>query len=244
MSDNRTATAALVLDTPGSYRIEREELAKIPVPAPMGEFHKPVQHIDLVQAIEDELTDRSIRIVSREFGVARKGLHFFGAMVLEYGVEDTHQIALGMRSTNDMTLAIQLVVGAQVFVCSNLVFSGQTIALHRKHTTGLDLASEVDQGIDRFFRQTDQFGASLQALKQAVLTADEAKCMMFDSVMDKVIPASKMPDVAKRYFEPPHAEYGADSRWTLHNAYTDVLKEASPAARHASTVKLGAMFQL
>ena len=68
----------------------------------------------------------------------RKGHWLFGVLDLaaeggEYG------FAIGLRTGNDRSLALQLICGVRVFVCSNMAFSGDFLALKRKHTAGLSL---------------------------------------------------------------------------------------------------------
>jgi hypothetical protein len=51
-----------------------------------------------------------------------------------------YAMALGIRGSNDRSMAIQATAGARVLVCDNLAFSGDsgTIVLRKKHTPRLD----------------------------------------------------------------------------------------------------------
>ena len=64
--------------------------------------------------------------------------------------------AIGIRTSNDKSLALQLAIGYRVFVCDNMSFAGDLIALRRKHTGNLDLHKEFAEGIGRYVdpRQT------------------------------------------------------------------------------------------
>src|SRR5216683_1154408 len=63
--------------------------------------------------------------------------------------------AMGIRTSNNKTMSIQICAGLSVFVCDNLVFRGDLIALNRKHTAGLHLRTELNHAILRF---QDHFG--------------------------------------------------------------------------------------
>ena len=53
---------------------------------------------------------------------------------LAYADTEDGTAALGLRTSNNKTMSIQLCAGLSVFVCDNLVFRGDLIALNRKHT--------------------------------------------------------------------------------------------------------------
>lgn len=83
-------------------------------------------------------------------------------------------------------MAIQICAGLAVFVCDNLAFRGDMIALKRKHTSGLHLAGELSGAVLRF---QDHFGtltAEIETLKNRELSDKEAKgrCCQFQRGRD------------------------------------------------------------
>src|SRR5262245_46319167 len=117
--------------------VTRSELAAIPVP-PATASWKPIAHGELVQAIERQLLVRGIRIEKEQYAIQRQGARLFA--VLDLAIESVAgaTAAIGIRTSNDRSMALEVAVGAKVFVCDNLAFSGDLIALRRKHTSHFD----------------------------------------------------------------------------------------------------------
>src|SRR5262249_36302092 len=135
-----------------SDAVTREQL-KFIGPPPATNTWRPIGHYDLVQAIDRQLAVREMRIVREQFAVQREGLRLFGVLELAIdGVTPAGQyyFAMGIRTANDRSEALSIVVGAMVFVCDNLALSGDVIAIRRKHTAGFDLNADISRAIDRY----------------------------------------------------------------------------------------------
>src|SRR5438128_11961008 len=129
--------------------VTRDQLRLVPVPEPTQTF-KPIPHIELVDMLELVLQQNQIRIEEERFAIRRDGSVLFGVFQLAYGVTPDGRAALGLRTANNKTMSIQLCAGLAVFVCDNLAFSGDMIALRRKHTSGLNLRVELAGAVLRF----------------------------------------------------------------------------------------------
>src|SRR3989442_2776261 len=116
-----------------STLVSREHLMTIP-PPPATSTWRPIAHGDLVSAIDRQLLVRGITIRKETFAIQRSGARLFA--VLDLSIETTGEFcaAMGIRTANDRSMALEIAVGVKVFVCDNLAFSGDLIALRRKHT--------------------------------------------------------------------------------------------------------------
>ncbi len=223
--------------------ITRSDLKEIAPPAATATW-KPIAHYDLVQALDRQLAVRDIQIVKEEFAVAHDGLRLFGVLELTVpgangGSGTDYGFAMGIRTANDRSFATQLVAGARVFVCSNLAFSGDLIAMNRKHTTKFDLNADLSRAVDLFQHHLATFGGKFDGLKERHLTEVEAKALIYDAFGKDILPIRLFPSV--------RANYGAlDVRnaWGLHNAMTTAIKQLSPAAAFQATTRLGQFFGL
>ena len=63
-------------------KLSREQLALVPTPL-ATRTHKPVPHIDVVNAIIETLGFRHIGVVRDEYAVSRDGMRLFGIIELE-----------------------------------------------------------------------------------------------------------------------------------------------------------------
>ena len=152
--------------------------------------------------------------------------------------------SLGLRSANDQSLSIRIAIGERVFVCDNLAFDGDLIALKRKHTTGLDLRSELDDAVQRYLAGTRKLDALVNAAREVRINEVEAKARILDTfVTARAMPIRLLPDVTRTYFEPTEdmtdiLQYRG-TLWSLHNAFTRVARVLAPRPRFEATARLG-----
>ena len=159
--------------------ITREQLALVETPDATRSF-KPVPHIELIDTLEQVLRLNHITIRKEQFALRRDGLTLFGVLQLQYQDAPDGMAALGLRTSNNRTMSIQICAGLSVFVCDNMVFRGDLIALNRKHTSGLHLRTELNHAILRF---QDHFGSltgEIANLKESSLSDTGAKAILHD----------------------------------------------------------------
>src|SRR3984893_753678 len=113
-------TQAVLLSNTG--KLTREELALVPTP-PSTDPHRPVPHIDVVNALTETLGFRHIGVHSGEYAVSKDGMKMFGCMALETTFHGC-RFAIGIRNSHDKTMRLAMTVGYRVFVCENMSFHG------------------------------------------------------------------------------------------------------------------------
>jgi hypothetical protein len=221
--------------------VTRAQLAMLP--APVGtETFRPVPHIELVQTIENVVQERGLSVVEEKLALRRDGAMLFGVLKLR-GLDTSDGFgAMGFRTANNKTMSIQIVAGLSVFVCDNLVFRGDLIALKRKHTSGLNLFGEIFSGVRKFIEHYRTLTNEIDGLKQRQLTNVEAKSIMHDVFVQGLMPMRFLPEVSKEYFDPRHAEFEPRTAWSLHNAFTEIAKEMPMTTRFDATEDIGRHF--
>ncbi len=234
----------------GGDVVTREVLRTIPVP-PATDTWKPIAHFDFVQALDRQLAVRDIRITKEEFALAHDGLRLFG--ILELVVPSTngcsgqdYAFAMGMRTANDRSFATQLAVGARVFVCANLSFSGDLIAMNRKHTAKFDLNADLSPAVDRFQTHLTTFGDKFDRLRTFNLSDTDARSLICLAFYEEILPVRLLHTVTKTYFEPgpEMADVQPRTAWGLMNAMTRAVKQLSAASAFRATTQLGRLFEL
>src|SRR5262249_22879244 len=224
----------------GSVRIPKEELMKIEPPAPTGTW-KPVAHGVLINTLTDVLSSRGLAVKREEYAVQREGNILFGILDLAWGETGEFYAAVGVRTSNDKTFAIQLAIGARVVVCDNLLMSGELIALKRKHTAGLDLAEELTAGVRRYELGYQQLGKGIERLRHQEISLTETRELIFNVFTRKLVPLRLFPQVAGNYANNedwPHLI----STWDIYNVFTLMLKRLTPAVAFTAHIKLGKFF--
>ena len=127
-----------------SQVVTRNELMAIPVP-PSTETWRPIGHGDLITAVDRQLLVRGIAIETELFAIQREGARLFAVLDLSLERSGEFCASMGIRTANDRSLALEIAVGLKVFVCDNLTFSGDLIALRRKHTSRFDLNADISR---------------------------------------------------------------------------------------------------
>jgi hypothetical protein len=134
----------------GTVKVDRAFLQTIGLPQETDTF-KPVAHSLLVDAVEESLSYRRIRIERSEFAVSKDGMKCFGLLEVNHEF-DGIRFAIGLRNANDKSMRVGMVAGYRVFVCDNMSFVGDFNPMLNKHSKNLDLIEAVSMGIDRIQR--------------------------------------------------------------------------------------------
>jgi len=221
--------------------VTRDQLALIPTPEPTATW-RPIPHIELVESLQQALWENRIGIREEKFALRHDGSTLFGVLQLAYNDTPDGQAALGIRTSNDKSMSIQICAGLSVFVCDNLVFRGDLIALNRKHTAGLDLRMELKMAIRRFEEHFGCLTGEIEELKTRRLADGEAKALIHDVFVRGIFPLRFMPQISAMYFQPPVDDWKERTPWSLHNAFTLAAKQMPISTRMPAIQELGRMF--
>jgi hypothetical protein len=228
-----------------STLVSREQLKAIP-PPPATSTWRPIAHGDLISAIDRQLLVRGITIVKEAFAVQREGARLFA--VLDLSLESSGEVcaAMGIRTANDRSMALEIAVGMRVLVCDNLAFSGDLIALRRKHTAKFDLNADISRAVDRYQAHLLTLQRTIAAAREDALFDAEAKCLIFEAFQDEILPLRYFKQVADAYFSPSAEMTDVQPRtmWGLHNAFTRAVRQMAPAPAFQATTELGKFFGL
>ena len=228
-----------------STLVSREQLMTIP-PPPATSTWRPIAHGDLVSAIDRQLLVRGITIRKETFAVQRDGARLFA--VLDLSIETTGEFcaAMGIRTANDRSMALEIAVGVKVFVCDNLAFSGDLIALRRKHTAKFDLNADISRAVDRYQAHLVALQRTITAAHEASISDEEAKGLIFEAFRYEILPIRYFKQVAEVFFNPSAEMTDVQPRtmWGLHNAFTRAVRQMAPAPAFETTTELGKFFGL
>ncbi len=221
----------------GAEHITRADLAKVVTPPATASF-KPVPHHELVDGLHAELETRGIQVKKEQYAIQHDGTMLFGTMDLRYREDDNGGASIGIRTANDRKMSLQLAIGRRIFVCDNMCFSGELIALKRRHTSRLDLGLELHQAIDRYEQGVDALQQSIEELQEVELSEEKAKIWIYDIFAKKVLPITAFPATIDSYHKVCVPRYGA-TLWALHNAVTYQVHAMKPGPAFKATVALG-----
>ena len=238
----QTATATASLSKGAAVEVSRQGLSLIETPERTSSFY-PVAHAELVDLIENRLASHGMVIQKERYAVQSNGMKLYGVMILKHQTREDFSFSIGIKTSNDKSLAAQLIAGTNIFVCENGMFSGMPITW-RKHTGDLDIASEITDGVNRAVQCFATLDTRISILKETAISVTEAKAFVVDAAMKGVISERLIVDVVKTFIEPPHAEFADPNMWSLHNSFTEVFKTLRPNVAMDNAIELGKMFEL
>ncbi len=210
----------------GANKVERGQLALIPTPQRTASW-VPIPHAALLARVEGSLTRAGLAIVGEAHGLTRDGARYFGLLQVANGHNAADfGLVVGLRNSHDKSFPAGLVLGANIFICDNLSFSGE-VKLARKHTVHVqrDLPQLVERAVGRLgeLRRTQE--QRFAAYRQHELTDAQAHDLMIQALDAQALPVTKLPHVLNEWREPRHPEFReGKTAWRLFNAFTETFK--------------------
>jgi hypothetical protein len=210
----------------GAFTATRVQVAGVATP-PGTRTWRPIPHGRLLDGVQGSLGRAGLAVVSEAHGLTRDGNRYFGLLQVANGDNpDDFGLVVGLRNSHDQSFPAGLVVGASVFVCDNLSFSGE-VKLARKHTAHVerDLPALIERAVGRLGdlrrSQEQRFGA----YKERELTDGAAHDLVIQALDARVLPVTRIPRVLGEWRAPRHAEFREGrTAWRLFNAFTESLK--------------------
>jgi hypothetical protein len=210
----------------GAARSDREQVITSATPA-RTETWVPIAHGRLLEQVQTCLTGAGLHVVSEAHGLTRDAQRYFGLLQVANGTNpEDFGLVVGVRNSHDKSFPASLVLGASVFVCDNLSFSGE-VKLARKHTAHIerDLPQLVGRAIGMLtaLRRTQE--ERFAAYRRSELTDHQAHDLVIRALDAQVVPVTRLPEVLAEWRHPRHAEFrDGSTAWRLFNAFTEVLK--------------------
>lgn len=235
---DKQAAGSTLISHVDTTLVTRDQLAALPKVVPTATF-MPVAHIELVDTLTKALAKRDINIRREQYAIRRDGSCLFGTLDLSLNGIEGSCASLGLRTSNDKSMSIQLIAGLRIFVCDNLAFNGDMVALKRKHTSGLNLIYEMENAVRRYERHYFNLKSEVEVLRNKSLTDDAAKAMILDAIYKyEALPQRFGKAVMDEYFQPQHDEFQPRTAWSLHNAFTEVIKQIKAKKEGQSALHL------
>ncbi len=139
----------------GATAVSRDRITTVATP-PRTTTWVPIPHDRLLTGVQTCLERAGLSVVTEAHGLTRDGNRYFGLLQVANGENaEDFGLVVGLRNSHDKSFPAGLAVGASVFVCDNLSFSGE-VKLARKHTAHVerDLPQLIESAVGRLERPT------------------------------------------------------------------------------------------
>lgn len=234
------ATLVAHVDT---KKIGIEELALVPTPQGTA-THRPIPHIEVVNALVQTLGFRQIAVHKSEFAVSEDGNKMFGIIELEQSFTGC-RFALGLRNSHDKTMRLAMTIGYRVFCCDNMAFNGDFTPVLAKHSKNFNLTRALSIGVDDMQRNFEPMVKAVDRWRETQLTDVSAKLLIYQAFIEAEvdIPRHLARPVHDAYFNPTVEEFQPRTMWSLSNAFTSAFKELDPIPQFKATAKLAGFLE-
>lgn len=213
----------------GAEAASLDELANIPLPKETRSY-KPVAHHELANMLSSMALNLlpEFELQSTQFGLARDGQKMFGVHTFRNG-DSALGLSIGFRNSYDRSLSVGIAVGASVFVCDNLMLTGDLTVL-RKHTANVmtDIDGLALSAIYKSRSAFNQIRDDAKVMKDIPVSDDEAFRMLGLIYGRGIITPRQIPVVKNEWLEPSHDAFEDRNLWSFYNAVTESLKSSPP----------------
>lgn len=203
--------------TPGAeYRGEQKKF-----------LFQPVPHHILFETVKRELTSSgALKVTGEAHALTKGGQRYFGLLEVKNGDNSPdYGVVIGMRNGHDGAFAAGLTLGARVFVCDNLSFSGDVV-FGRSHTRNIlaDLPGLVHRAYSGLMGFRKVQDSRFEAYRQIDLEDRDAHSLILRSMRSSVIGQTGIDPVLREWESPSHDEFRPKNVWRLYNAFTEAMK--------------------
>ena len=209
----------------GGKTADREQLMNLPTPD-ATESWQPIPHYDLLYSVGETLQRSGLNIVTEAHGLSRDGDRYFGMLQVMNGENpDDYGLVVGIRNSHDKSFPAALCLGAGVFVCDNLSFSGE-VKLARKHTRHIlrDLPGLVDRSVGLLGDHRRLQDKRIAGYKCHAMNDSQTHDVLINALDARIITPRAIPDVLQEWRSPAHDEFAPRTAWSLFNAFTETFK--------------------
>ncbi len=213
----------------GAKAVPFPMLMGLPIPE-KTDTHLPIPHHQFYDMAEKRILEQGYTITNPQHFLNREGAHYFALMQIQHEDEDQaaeHATMCALRNSHDKTFIASLAVGARVFVCDNLSFSGD-IVVGRKHTPNIwdDLPEIFEGAIKKIRVMRKRQDVRFAEYKEAPLDDYTVDHLMMETYRAGIINLRRVGKVNEEWHN-PSADHGDKSVWRYFNAVTAALGPAS-----------------
>lgn len=221
----------------GSENATLAQVLQVAVPEHTATWN-PVAYGQAIDFMKDTALDRlGLDIKSESFGLNKAGSQLFARMTLDTGDSD-QGLSIGLRQSYDKSLALGVAVGANVFVCDNLCFSGDAFKVVRKNTKMVwaDFQRLVVEQISSALANYDSIKSDNDSMKEQSCNERRGNAILGVAMGQGILTPTQATVAFGDWAKPRHEEFSDRNVWSLYNAVTEGLKKGGPGTvldRHA-----------
>ena len=229
---------SLMYSTADDKPMNLNQLRMVPTPPPRGRFHRPYGFGEYVDDVNIALNRAGMAVLEQEFAVTKDNGAMFGLMEIgakplegELITSDEWRLMLGLRGSHNQRIGRGLVLGNQVTVCSNLMFTGNVANFSTRQTTHIHerLPTLIYDAVQQIPQMAERQERVFDAYQNRELKPRAGDAALVEIYRRDGMNPSQLGRAIKEWHEPSHDEHAANgwNAWRLMNSVTESLKPTS-----------------
>ena len=238
--------STLLYNSATDIKVEREYLANLQTPPPMGSRHAPYPFHSFATDTVDAIERAGFVIEQEDYAITKDEQRMFGLLSVSRPVapsngipalyQPEYNLLVGMRGAHDQAFSRSLVIGSQVMVCSNLCFHGDLGNWRSKQTTNIayripDMVSDAVSGLGY---AGERLTVDFDAFNARQITRDQGDDILLDVFRSGGFSASQLGRAIADWDDCSIESHTANGRnlWWLFSSATQALKPTGANANH------------
>lgn len=228
----------------GGRVVDVQELESIELPQTTRTY-QPLPYTDFIDMVKEAGSKRlaGYELTNESYAVSKNNKKMFGVLTYKYSYRDLKeklfsikdrpdedfQLSIGIRSSLDKSIRPEICGGAKVFVCDNLLFTGDIMAF-RKQTKFIyrDIMDEIEKMLGRCILNFITLKRQKDFLKSNKITQDNGYRQLGYLAGLGVLSPTQFTSAMQEWKDPVYSEFIERNQWSFYNACTEALKSTNP----------------
>ena len=238
--------STLLYNSATDIKVERDYLANLQTPAPMGSRHAPYPFHSFATDTVNAIERAGFTIEQEEYAITKDEQRLFGLLNVSRPVAPSHgvqalykpdwSLLVGLCGTHDQSKSRALCIGSRVMACTNLCFHGDLGNWKSKQTTNIAhrIPEMVADAVSGLGHAGERLTIDFDAFNQQQITRETGDKVLLDIYRSGGFSASQLGRAIADWDDCSVEEHTANGRslWWLFNSATMALKPTGANANH------------
>ncbi len=241
--------STLMYNSATDIKVEREYLANLQTPAPMGSRHAPYPFFNFATDTVNAIQDAGFTIEAEDYAITKDENRMFGLLNVSRPVAPVApyrpfqkwrpkwNLLVALRGAHDQSISRGLAIGSRVLVCSNLCFHGDLGNWKSKQTTNIAdrIPEMVRDAVSGLGHAGERLTVDFNKFSDTEITTAQGDNVLLDIFRSGGFSPSQLGRAIEDWDSCSVEEHTANGRnlWWLFNSATHALKPTGQNINHS-----------
>jgi hypothetical protein len=241
--------STLLYNSATDIKVERDYLANLQTPAPLGSRHAPYPFYNFATDTVNAIQDAGFTIEQEDYAITKDENRMFGLLNVSrpvapdastFGVPALHKpkwnLLVALRGAHDQSISRGLAIGSRVMVCSNLCFHGDLGNWKRKQTTNIAyrIPEMVRDAVSGLGTAGERLTVNFDCFNKTKINTEQGDRILLDIFRNGGFSPSQLGRAIEDWDKCSVEEHTVNGRnlWWLFNSATHALKPTGANINH------------